>query len=335
MCLKNADLKVVYFNRGKRKNNFSIELLFKNIQNELKGKIDIGNYYNIESRSRWLSIWDARKYQGDIDHITGDVNYLAIGLTPSKTVLTVHDLGYYENTVHSAFKRTLYGYFWFKLPLRRAKIITTVSEFTKQKLLHYFSVPEEKIKVIPNPLFPQYKYSPKQQSEKPIILQIGSGKHKNLEGLIKASDGIHCKLRIIGFPSNQEIELLNSYNADFEILNKLSDTEMIQAYISSDILYFASFYEGFGLPIIEANAIGRPVITSNVTAMPEVASDAAHIVDPTNVEDIKDGLLRIINNEHYRNMLIENGLNNAKKYSLKEIASKYYEIYNHLSSADD
>ena len=89
-------MKVVFYNRGLRKGNFSFELLFKNIQNALRDVINIENYFNNENRLRVFSILDARKHQGDVNHITGDVNYLSIGLSPMRTILTIHDLGYFS-----------------------------------------------------------------------------------------------------------------------------------------------------------------------------------------------------------------------------------------------
>ena len=81
------------------------------------------------------------------------------------------------------------------------------------------------------------------------------------------------------------------------------------------------------MPIIEANAIGRPVITSGLYSMPEVAGNAACIVDPFNCGEIKEGIQKIINNDVYRNDLVEKGYRNAQRFSVDMIATEYYQLY--------
>ena len=85
------------------------------------------------------------------------------------------------------------------------------------------------------------------------------------------------------------------------------------------------------MPILEANAIGRPVITSTVYSMPDVAGNAACLVDPNNIIMIRDGILKIINNESYRNQLIENGRINVERFSPNNIAKKYIDIYDEIT----
>jgi glycosyltransferase involved in cell wall biosynthesis len=91
-----------------------------------------------------------------------------------------------------------------------------------------------------------------------------------------------------------------------------------------------STYEGFGMPILEANAVGRPVITSNILSMPEVAGNAAHVVNPYKTLEIRNGILKIIQDKEYRNILIQNGINNAKKYNNQNIANEYLKIYKQM-----
>jgi glycosyltransferase involved in cell wall biosynthesis len=90
---------------------------------------------------------------------------------------------------------------------------------------------------------------------------------------------------------------------------------------------FASTYEGFGLPIIEANAVGRPVVTSHLWSMPEVAGKSALLVDPYDVASIRDGVLSIIEDAHLRSVLIKNGLENIKRFRLSLIAEQYSALY--------
>ena len=111
----------------------------------------------------------------------------------------------------------------------------------------------------------------------------------------------------------------------------LTDEEMVEKYKQADIIAFVSTYEGFGMPIIEGNAVGRVVVTSNILSMPEVAGNAAHLVNPYDVKSIRSGILKVIEEDAYRAELIENGFGNRKRFESSSIANQYYEIYKGLA----
>ena len=101
-------------------------------------------------------------------------------------------------------------------------------------------------------------------------------------------------------------------------------------YQSSNLVTSVSTYEGFGLPILEANAVGRPVITSNIASMPEVGGEAVYYVDPHNVDDIRKGILELIQNADLRDCLIKKGLENIKRFKPEVIAAQYCELYENI-----
>ncbi len=107
----------------------------------------------------------------------------------------------------------------------------------------------------------------------------------------------------------------------------LSDQELVAAYENADVVVFASVAEGFGLPIIEAQAVGRPVVTSNLSPMKEVAGGAACLVDPHKVDDIRAGMQRVIADAEYRHRLIQSGYENAARYSAAGVAAQYARLY--------
>ena len=96
------------------------------------------------------------------------------------------------------------------------------------------------------------------------------------------------------------------------------------------MVVFASTYEGFGLPILEASAVGRPLVTSSIAPMNEIAGQAAYKVNPYNIFDIRRGILRIIEDERYRNQLIENTAIIREQYSINNVLSEYVDIYQSL-----
>jgi glycosyltransferase involved in cell wall biosynthesis len=95
----------------------------------------------------------------------------------------------------------------------------------------------------------------------------------------------------------------------------------------ADLVAFVSTYEGFGVPILEAQATGRVVISGNISPLTEVSGGGALLVDPSNSDEIKKGILQITENETLRNNLIQIGLENVKKYSAKSVAAQYFELY--------
>lgn len=327
-------MKVIHFHRRRRLNaNFSIEGFYLNIRKELKNKIDI-KFEEVPFLSNGIfrrlfnCIYAAFK-QGDINHVTGDVNYLNIFLNKNKTIVTILDCGLLEHTNGLAHK--FYKYFWFTLPVQKAKYIVAISEATKKEILRYVNCDPDKIKVIHVSVSTLFHKSDKEfNKEKPVILHIGTSPNKNLSRLIEAVNGIDCKLYIIGDPDESIIKKLKDYKIDYEIFVNLTEQELFDKYKACDILFFASTYEGFGMPIVEANIVGRPVLTANLYSMPEVAGDSALLVDPYKVDEIRDGIIKIINDDALKEDLIRKGLRNAKRFEVNLIALQYLNLYQEI-----
>jgi len=326
-------LSVTYFYREPRKTGVSIEGIFSLVESCLKDKVEIKEFYCDGKLSRLQNIRLAKKHANQINHITGDVNFLAMGLRGKKTILTIHDFGFYENPVHSKLVKLTYHLFWLYLPLKCVDIVTVVSEFTKEKLIRYFNFPEERIRVIHDPVKPLFKPVQKEKmSDVPVVLMLGTGKHKNLDGLIAAAKGSNLHIDIIGWPAADELARMKEYNISFTVYNNLTDGQVYERYVACDILFMASLYEGFGMPIIEGQSVGRPVITSNIGAMKEVGEGSAIMVDPYNAGEIKGAMLSLINDGQLYNDTVANGFKNAAKYNYEKIAEQYLEVYKELAA---
>lgn len=276
-------------------------------------------------------LW-ARRNAGPVNHIAGDVHYLALGLPKHRTILTIADC--VSLIRNRGLKKWLLRLFWYRLPVRRATLVTTISEFTKQQLLKFVNCDPSKIHPIHCPISDGFKARPKPfDARQPVILQVGTGWNKNLCRVARALEGMPCKLEIIGPLDGRHRNELSKAGIDFSAHDSVSAEALVSLYEQCDLLVFASTYEGFGLPIIEAQAVGRPVITSNLCSMPEVAGEGACFVDPLDVESIRNGVVNVVENAEYRESLVSLGFINVKRFSGRILAGRFARVYWNLNDS--
>lgn len=268
----------------------------------------------------------ARRAQADVNHVTGDTYYVAAALRRRRTILTLHDC-VALNRLRGA-RRLVIDLLWYRLPAARARIVTTVSKASRAELVQRMPGCAGKIRVVPDCLPCHMTPEPRRAlGAVPSILHLGTAPHKNIERLAAALRGLPCQLSIIGQlrPSQKEALAQNGIAHSERV--GLTDAQVLSAYREADLVVFVSTYEGFGLPIIEAQAIGRPVVTSQLAPMADVSGGAACLVDPFDPAAIRAGIERVLSDASYRDELVVRGLANSRLYGAERVAAQYAALY--------
>lgn len=309
----------------------SIGKVFKPIEMEMKKYAEVEHIYLPYFGYRLKSlignirvvIQKINDNEYDLIHITGTEHYLLPFLRRNKTIVTVHDLGFYTNKKRSL--KSAWKYFCFIKTLKFAKAAVFISEKSKIEALNIVSL--KNIYVINNCVPPEISFSNRLPSPLPKILHIGTNPHKNLDRVIESLKNLSIELYIVGKLSTENELKLKNYSIKYHQFYNISDQLIAKLYANSDIISFPSLSEGFGMPIIEGQAAGRIVVTSNLSPMKEVAGGGAILVNPYDIESIKEGFLMAIQRPQH---IIDLGLENIKKYSIKSIVDKYFKLYTDL-----
>jgi glycosyltransferase involved in cell wall biosynthesis len=256
-------------------------------------------------------------------------------------VVTIHDASVFD---HPEWFRPAFAA-WTRLSWKvlanRAKAIITVSEFSRERLKYHLKISNQKIHVIPNGVGKPFEPQPtktineikrKYDLNKPYFLFIGTHEpRKNLVKLIGAFGKLKTSTHLLAIAGDKGKVFADPVSHALsvtyaEFLGYIPDSDLPALYSGAGAVIISSLYEGFGLITLEAMACGTPVIASNTTSFPETTGDAALLVDPNKVEEIKNAMLQIIENPTLVNSLRERGLQRAAQFSWDESARKTQEI---------
>ena len=248
-----------------------------------------------------------------------------------KSVLTIHDDFAFTTAKKGVFDRLYKWIFWLYLPIKLANKVLCISPTTKEAIDGL--VKNNKTEVFPqHSLSENYTYSEdRKMKSSSIILQVGTLPQKNLETTLKALRNSTYELHVIRKMTCQQMQLAKELNV--HVCNKydLSDEQIVDEYKKADILVFPSLQEGFGMPIIEAQAVGCPVITSNRCPMSWVADEGALLLnDPLDEYELKACIEKVLYNLDFRNYLVQSGLRNIERFTLKNVVDRFIKLYQSL-----
>ncbi len=248
---------------------------------------------------------------------------------PKKTIVTVHGLEYEFCPEAYPFLARLYMRFFIRHSCRVASTVICVSENTKRDVMRLYGTPEEKIRVV----YEGFERIKNQESrikngiQKPYLLFIGRlEERKNLKRIIEAFEilkkwhGIPHDLMLVGKPGYgyggiKSLILNSQFSIHLKELGYVSEEEKWSLLANADVFLFPTLYEGFGIPVLEAQAAGAPVVASNTSSLPEVGGEGAVYADPLSAESIAEAIQKLLSDEAFRDDIIRKGLENVKRFS--------------------
>lgn len=341
------DAEVILYSDDKLKGDLG------NLPENWKEKIIKSPIQNPITKKGWL--WTQLRLSLEMVFSRPDILFVpshAIPLIhPKHTITTIHDIGFLRYPESYKTLGRIYHKFSSYFASKFAYKIIVPSEFTKGELMEIYKIPHWKIHVT-HLGFNEIKYNLKNtgdeevksvlrsyQIKKPYFLFVGRlEEKKNILNLIKAFDlfikktGLNHQLVLAGMPGFGFLkfeELIKKLNLKDRVIitGFVKDENIPILYKNSKALILPSYYEGFGIPILEAFACGVPVIGSRSASIPEVANDSAILIDPKNVKELSHAL-QVVLNDLTRKVLIEKGLKRVREFSWERMAQKTWEIIN-------
>jgi len=272
--------------------------------------------------------------------------YLSLKLKEIPAVPVIHDINFYHYPKDLPFVVNKYYQYFFPKFASQAKRIITVSEYSKNDIAKHFNISSDWIDVAYNGSNEIFKPVP--ETEKIVVKkELTDGyeyfvyvgvlvPRKNITRMLQAFDafkktsGSKTKLVIVGakmfLTSEMEKAYQHSaYKQDIIFTGRLTTEKLKLVLGAAKALVYVSYFEGFGIPIVEAMYAEVPIFTSNVTAMPEVAGDAALLTDPFSIDSIKDAMLTLDKDTLLRGKLIEKGTTRRQNFSWDKTAEKVWE----------
>lgn len=258
-------------------------------------------------------------------------------------VVTIHDI--IPHVFPDKYLSNILERIWYELAIRvsihRSDKILTISNFSKEELIRYYDVDSSKIEIVSlayNEDFRKIEDTSMLNDVKEMyclnkkyILAIGGSEYrKNIQRLINVylkNFRDDYELIVVG-GKWRDIDLSKKYQGEnIKFITGVPEEDLIAIYNMADVFVFPSFYEGFGIPVLEGMACGVPVVTSNVSSMPEVGGDAAIYFNPYDENDMAEKIGMVLDDAQLREEMISKGLEKVKEYSWEKCAIETLKVY--------
>lgn len=252
-------------------------------------------------------------------------------------ITTLHDVAFERFPENFSWKFRMAYRFLTPRTVQGSLKIMTVSEFSKREICEIYKPPAGKVSVIPNAVSTLFHRTAPESTDRYLLAVSSINRQKNFHGLIDAfgllTQNTH-KLYIVGALNRNfaDPNLLRKIEADTRIkmLGRVSDDKLVALYSGAAAFVYPSFYEGFGLPPLEAQACGCPVIASNTASLPEVCQDSVLYCSPHDPQDIAEKIQRLISFPKLAEELKEKGIANTARYSWESSALKLTQVLREL-----
>lgn len=290
----------------------------------LKG---IPDYFSLETSCDVTGIFASFIISKSILKTKADVFYTPGFVPPLWSnvpyIITIHDLIHVNYHEESSLIKRIYYNTIVKIGARRAYCVMTDSEFSKQEIMEWSGVCSEKVRVmtlgVDECFIPQ---GPKFEPGYKYMLYVGNHRpHKNVKILLtsikKINERLGIRLVLSGQPTVSESECIRKLGISDLVSYQgfIEDDELPQYYRGAEVFVFPSFYEGFGLPPMEAMACGTPAIVANATSLPEIVGDAALVFNPNSSNDLIDAVIELLSNKEMYKTYVKRGMERAKIFN--------------------
>lgn len=343
------EIKYRFFYNAFNKTELNFE--WANLPNAEIVNFKIPNRFVFDPLARFLNLPKVDRLLGRTD-VFFSPHFLLTPMTKNcRRVLTIHDLSFLRYPEFFSFSKRL----WHKsLGIRKqilsADRLIVPSRSTKADLINFYGLPEEKITVIHHGVSPEFRVIGKNDERlaavkkkyalpDKFILYLGTIEpRKNVLGLIRAFEILKenknnsgLNLIIVGSLGWLYKEALaaaknSKYSGNIRLIPPIPENERPYFYNLADIFVFPSFFEGFGLPVLEAMACGTPVVASCNSSLPEVLGNAGLMIDPYNVEQIYSAMKEILGSRELREELAKRGIERAKNFTWEKCAEETLKV---------
>ena len=292
----------------------------------------------------WLINNDLKKDNVDIFH--GLSNEIPFGINKSgvKSVVTIHDLIFMRySKLYPAIDRFFYQQ-KFRYACENADAVVAVSQQTKDDIMEFYKIPAERIRVIYQDCQSSFHQKVDNQSiltikskyslNKPYIICVSSfSERKNQKRLVEAFQQLGLKdyeLVLVGGKSKYAEEITQNSPKDTRVLFGVPSADLPALYQGASLCVYSSFFEGFGIPIVEALHSSVPVVAATGSCLEEAGGEGALYANPLDVNDLADKVRQVLTNDSLRNDLVMKGKEHIKQFSAENIAGQLIELYREL-----